>query len=674
MARKLQPLARSEGARPRVEPRAKTPVAVVVGLVLLSAAAVLVTWATSESAADLFMALAGGRDVVQGKLGSPDDWSFTTGGRVWINQNWLSHLLIYSTWLWGRDAGLLVLKAGLLAVMSALLFLVARRRGGHAPTAALLSAGIVLACFRFVLLRPNLMTLVLVPLSMLVMFRSFEDHRRIWWTVPLMAVWANLHGAFVFGLGMVGLWVSCALIEDWRTHGRANIRKHWRLPACLAACVVACALSPFGLVNLEEPLVVASSPGWRQVPEWLPLLSNDRMPFPWELFVVLGLVLALGLARLLSKVPARSTRQTLPPDRRAAFGPVAFEYVLLGAATLMAFQSRRFVPLAVLATAPPLARLLGWLALRKGRWVTIAACLGVIVPLLTLGWRNFQAYRPDHPIRTGSTIFDRMHSVSDVFPVSAGQFLGDNRLSGNALAAWEWEGYLRWVHPDTRLLMGGRAQQIYPPGVLDLWTRIQTTDQGPQLLRDNQVHLVIVPSSPRFSPLLSRLTATRQWASIYNDGRMVVLADARSEPTASLVPRAVAGQLKYPSEMTRALSLATAMLTGLPSPDPASILAAVRRANLAEPTPQAYQLLSGLAGGPPFGESAIAYLEQEAERLARLQPRGKGAQEMRGCRIMIQQVLAGFYDAASRGPDARQAENRAAALAQEAEAVRLAWR
>jgi len=63
--------------------------------VALSVAAVLASWAGSESGGDLFMSLSGGRDVVQGKLGAPDDWAFTTGVRVWINQNWLSHLLIY---------------------------------------------------------------------------------------------------------------------------------------------------------------------------------------------------------------------------------------------------------------------------------------------------------------------------------------------------------------------------------------------------------------------------------------------------------------------------------------------------------------------------------------------------------------------------------------------------
>ena len=48
----------------------------------------IVVWLMPRGNGDLFVALAGGRDVVEGRLGQPDDWSFHTEGRVWHNQNW----------------------------------------------------------------------------------------------------------------------------------------------------------------------------------------------------------------------------------------------------------------------------------------------------------------------------------------------------------------------------------------------------------------------------------------------------------------------------------------------------------------------------------------------------------------------------------------------------------
>lgn len=616
------------------------------------------------------MSLAGGRDVVQGRLGAPDDWAFTTGGRVWINQNWLSHLVMYSSWRAGGETGLLTLKAALLALMAGLLFLDARRRSGQGVVAAPIAAGLVAACFHFVLLRPNLFTLTLVPLALLLLHAAFERRRLIWWAVPLLALWSNLHGGFVLGLAMVGLWMACVVAEDWRGRGAAALPAAGPLAACFAACVAACTLSPFGLTNLKEPLVVASSPGWRLVPEWLPLLANRRLPFPWEFFVVLGALAVLGAVRLFAGAGPRPARKPAAPARRAPLAPLAFDLLLLAAVTAMAFQSRRFVPLAILASAPPLALVAGGLARRFGRAVPIGLAAGVVVAVAALAWRNLEPYRPDHPVRAGSTVFDRMHTVSDFFPVSAGRFLAANRISGNVMSAWEWEGYLRWVHPATRLFVGGRAQQIYPFAVLEHWTRVMSTEQGPRLLREAGVPLAVVSPAMGFGPLMSRLAATREWVGIYSDGRVLVLADAVDEGTAPLVRRALAGELEYPSEATRQLSLATAIMTGDPSPDPARVLEVVRKANLAEPTPQAYEFLAGQG----FGEEAVAYLDAEARRLEALPASGRNSQNLRLCRATIAAVLGVRHRAAGRIVEARAAEDRAAALSRQAEAVWATWR
>jgi hypothetical protein len=88
----------SATAAPAGSPPTASPAFLLATFALL-AAAVLAIWAGSSAVGDLYMSLSGGRDVALGHLGRPDDWSFTTGGRVWVNQNWLSHVLIYLFWL-----------------------------------------------------------------------------------------------------------------------------------------------------------------------------------------------------------------------------------------------------------------------------------------------------------------------------------------------------------------------------------------------------------------------------------------------------------------------------------------------------------------------------------------------------------------------------------------------
>lgn len=44
---------------------------------------------------DLYLSFAAGRDIDNGLLATPDHWSFTAPGRIWINQAWLSHFVFF---------------------------------------------------------------------------------------------------------------------------------------------------------------------------------------------------------------------------------------------------------------------------------------------------------------------------------------------------------------------------------------------------------------------------------------------------------------------------------------------------------------------------------------------------------------------------------------------------
>src|SRR5947208_2363550 len=69
----------------------------LIYLILLLLAG-LVAWSGRAPNSDFYMALGGGDDVVAGRLGKPDTWSYITAGRVWINQSWLTGWGLYHLW------------------------------------------------------------------------------------------------------------------------------------------------------------------------------------------------------------------------------------------------------------------------------------------------------------------------------------------------------------------------------------------------------------------------------------------------------------------------------------------------------------------------------------------------------------------------------------------------
>jgi hypothetical protein len=183
------------------------------------------------------------------------------------------------------DRGLMV--AQLLAVAAALALLARDARAGGAQPVGIAGA-LLLAGFgglpSLAIARVQLFSLVLFP-ALLVLLRaeSRAPSRRIWLAVGLLALWSNLHGAALLGLGVLGAY----LVFD-----RARAR-----PVQSAAV----AASGAGALCVTPAL-------WRTVTYYHGVISNeaaqrgDGMWGPLSLSSPLDLVLALAAAVLLVKM------------------------------------------------------------------------------------------------------------------------------------------------------------------------------------------------------------------------------------------------------------------------------------------------------------------------------------------------------------------------------------
>jgi hypothetical protein len=175
--------------------------------------AVMTVWSVPRPTGDLYVGLAAGQDILAGKMGQVDDWSFMTEGRVWINQNWGTNLLYWISNELGGETGLLVLKVLIILTGTIFLILACRRRDADWPVALIVSAGVIAAGRSFIDLRPNLTTLMFVPVMLHVLYRTAEKPHRIWLTMVVFGViWANLHGGFTLGLLAIFFWATCVVI------------------------------------------------------------------------------------------------------------------------------------------------------------------------------------------------------------------------------------------------------------------------------------------------------------------------------------------------------------------------------------------------------------------------------------------------------------------------------
>ena len=185
-----------------------------------------------------------------GRVPVADSFSFTMAGHQWFAWEWLSDWTMSLLHQAFGLSGVVLASFVVLTVAHLLLYQVMRHRGTDpivalvaVCAAALFSAGHWLA-------RPHLLSILLI----VVWFILVEAYRRsrsraIWWVPPLIALWANLHGAFVITFAMLvlyaaGEWLEAAARGEGRAPATMRMLRTYGIVAALS--VVAGVATPYG--------------------------------------------------------------------------------------------------------------------------------------------------------------------------------------------------------------------------------------------------------------------------------------------------------------------------------------------------------------------------------------------------------------------------------------------
>jgi hypothetical protein len=235
-------------------------------------------------AADTWLTLLGGREIDARGLPHVDRLTVLAGGRSWIDQQWLAQLVL---WHVDRIGGLqlvAVLATALLACPLVVAIVAARRRG--ASPAAIVPFALFPALFFTSYIRAQLFSQVLfVALLVLLVTESRRPSRRVLLAFPLLALWANLHGAVVEGAALVSLLgLREAFTRRSRLRAAALVVAPW---ACLLA-------TPYGPSSLDYYRATLWSSALRRTqPEWMapihsPLAALIAFPLVAAAFVLVA--------------------------------------------------------------------------------------------------------------------------------------------------------------------------------------------------------------------------------------------------------------------------------------------------------------------------------------------------------------------------------------------------
>jgi hypothetical protein len=228
-----------------------------------------------------------GREIVE-RGAIPDGVPYAAAPSVdWVNVPVLGELIFHGLQVVGGDHAFVL--AQLAAVTLALVLLVLDMRARRVPDAA--GAVVILAVFfaaapAIIIVRAQLFSLVFFCATLFLLRSEMRaPSRRIWLLVPMVAVWANLHGAALVGLAVAA---SYLLLERLRQQPLVVL-------GVLTSSVAALFLTPALLDSGDYYLgVLRSEAALRGEGMWAPLSPNA--PFD-VLFVLLAVPLVVFAVR-----------------------------------------------------------------------------------------------------------------------------------------------------------------------------------------------------------------------------------------------------------------------------------------------------------------------------------------------------------------------------------------
>jgi hypothetical protein len=436
---------------------------------------------------DGWMALASGREIAQHGLPTHDALAVWTHGQRWIDQQWLAQLLLYRLWQAGGIKLALLIHALLATSALAGAAAAARRLGGSARTTTWVCLPVMAAYYPEAgVLRPQTFAYPLFVAVLALLALDARNHsKRVFLVLPLLVLWANLHGSVILGAGLVTAAAALRTAELLKVHDKAAAA--WSI-ALAGGAWLSILASPYALhLPSYYDTILAGGNLSHFVTEWAPTTLTASTA-PVYLLILAGIWL-LGRAG----------------SRITGFEKLAF----LGAA-LLAFD-----------------------AVRNTAWLGLTAL--VVLPVLVDGLRR-PVEEPRRLNRMLATVLICGVAVGFLgvaakpndwftagFPPAAGGAAAAATQDGDVFATSRYADWLLWTQPSLRgrVAFDARYELLSSAQVKRL---ADVQNAGGAWRRTLAGDRVVVLDRRDDSTLRKALAATHAFHTVATSGNVIVLA------------------------------------------------------------------------------------------------------------------------------------------------------
>jgi hypothetical protein len=457
-----------------------------------------------------------------------DPFSVTMGGQTWYAWEWLYDAKIAGIHHWMGLNGVVFFTAVIIALTFALTLRLCLRRGADLPVTALLLALSLGVSMIHLFARPHVLSWLFTVIWFQLLDSSESanpaaSQRRLWYLPALMLLWVNVHGGFVLGFALLGLYLLSAAIRYYRSRdgeeSRRLAQRSKTLGIVTVASLAASLINPYGYeLHVHVYRYLTSRWLMNHIDEFL---SPNFHGVAQQCFVAILLITIVALAAAHNKpslsrvlVLLLATYSGLYAARSLPVSSLMFTLIVapLWTQALTDARENQNLSLRLRAFVSRWQEFTGRvrnveLAFRGHLWPAAAVFLGVLVCA--------------HQGRLGTTQWMHAHFDPKHIPVQATDTIVERGLRDPIFAPDSWGGYLIYrLYPENRVFVDDRHDFYGVDFLRDYLKAIRLTPDWDKFLNEKHVNWALLPAG---SALANMLEETTQWNVVYRDGTAVLL-------------------------------------------------------------------------------------------------------------------------------------------------------
>ncbi|MGA2904376.1 MAG: hypothetical protein ABSD98_11130 [Candidatus Korobacteraceae bacterium] len=361
-------------------------------------------------------------------------FSRTAGNRPWIAYSWGYEVLFSRAYAWFGLIGVAVFETLMILAVAYAFYWMIHRLSGRFWLSCLL-ATVAGSAFLMPVFALRCCSVVLFIMTLTLILEANRSGRLqlLYWLPLIFLVWASLHIQFIYGIGVVGLFVTINLLQ--RLGAFLGLAPRFLQPptlparplaAIFAACLLATCLGPYSFHLYQEVYTLSKAKAAYTLVIELQPPDFGRYTHYAQLLLAAAAFVALGWKKQVD----------------------VFKLILLALASVVAFRTVRdswFMCVTAAACiadfpAPEATRdPAGTLSENLALAAIVVLALWLLAPIV-----DFNPSAVDRAVRRQ-------------LPVDAVEFLSENPRPGPLYNTFDWGNFLIWALPDYPVAIDGRT-------------------------------------------------------------------------------------------------------------------------------------------------------------------------------------------------------------------------